>query len=183
MGKKSIAAETCRRLAVQTQGLLEAADLLESAEVSESYLAGLKTETESAKSALEKAKQELTAMKEELKKVHAAGVQEIRDTDLKVTALLAEGHAEVDRIVKAAQEKALVAVETERKNKEAQLIELQDQLEVAVKGLADTRARTVEATKAEKVATEKAAAAAESLASIQGKLSKMVDAVKLMSGG
>lgn len=183
MGKKSIAAETCRRLAEHYRGLVEAADILESSEVSESYLDGLKKEIESTKIETDKAKQALAAMREELKKVHEAGVKEIRDTDLRATQIIADGKMEAARLLKEAQDNALVAIETERRSKETALTRLQEQSAALTTQLTELQTRTREALQAEREATEKAKAAAEALAAIQSQAQKMAQKMATLSGG
>jgi len=182
MGAKSIAADTCRRLAMHYQGLVEAADILDSAEVSESYLTGLKKEIETTKVEVDKAKKVLATTQDDLKKVQASGLDELRQTDIEVTRRLAAGKAELDRQMGLAKEQAGQAIEAATKEKATVLQRLQAQIESATATLTDLQTRTREAALQERAATDKANAASDALASLQGKVNKMVQNLTTLGG-
>lgn len=149
-------AETLRRMAVQYQQMVEAADAFDTVAQSDAMLTAIKRQTDEAKAALDKASSDVIEANAVLEQVKEASTRMLREADEQATAKVRTAEATADDWMKRAKEKAAQYLDGERERVAAKLKTINAETAAAQAKLADLLGQIEVAERAAKEADERA---------------------------
>lgn len=173
---KSLAAETCRRLAMHYQGLLEAAELLEGGAMTESQLVTAKHQAEVARTELAQLQTELAKAKRIVKETEGEITVMLRQADEQATEKLKAADKRAAEILQQAKEDAARAARESQQRVQLKLEDLAKKIAETESALTALQLRADGAAREARTFEEKARTAKTMLEQIQTQARKMAGA-------